>query len=64
MVIPFIEEDVEEEVEGSRGRREWIQERQMERPSGNSIRGNGQDNGVRPQGTTSASVPQTSKQTR
>ena len=48
---------------GSRGRgREWIQERQMERPSRNSNRGNGQSNGTRPRGTTSTSVPQTSRQ--
>ena len=47
---------------GNRGRREWIQERQMERPSGNSNRGNGQDNGVRLRGTTSASVPQMHRQ--
>ena len=47
---------------GNRGRREWIQERQMERPSGNSNRGNGQDNGVRPRGATSTSVPQTNRQ--
>ena len=31
MVIPFIEEEVEEEVEGNRGRREWLQESQMEK---------------------------------
>ena len=43
---------------GNRGRREWIQERQMERPTGNSNRGNGQDSGMRPQGTTSTSAPQ------
>ena len=34
----------------------------MERPSGNSNRGNSQDNGVRPQGATSTSVPQTNRQ--
>ena len=34
----------------------------MERPSRNSNRGNGQSNGTRPQGTTSTSVPQTSRQ--
>ena len=33
---------------GNRGRREWIQERQMERSTGNSNRGNGQGNGIRP----------------
>ena len=48
---------------GSRGRgREWIQERQMERPSRNSNRGNGQFNGTRLRGTTSTSVPQMSRQ--
>ena len=34
----------------------------MERPNGNSNRGNGQDNGIRPQITTSTSVPQTNRQ--
>ena len=34
----------------------------MERPSGNSNRGNSQDNGVRPRGTTSTSVPQMNRQ--
>ena len=34
----------------------------MERPPGNSNRGNGQDNGVRPRGTTSSSVPKTNRQ--
>ena len=47
---------------GNRGRREWIQERQMERSSGNTNRGNGQNNGMRPRGTTSASAPQTNSQ--
>ena len=47
---------------GNRGRREWIQERQMERSSGNYNRGNGQNNGMRSRGTTSASVPQTNRQ--
>ena len=47
---------------GSRGRgREWIQERQMERPSRISNRVNGQSNDTRPQGTTSTSVPQMSQ---
>ena len=32
-----------------RGRREWLQERQMERPNGGFGRGNGRDNNVRPQ---------------
>ena len=54
---------IEEEVEEVRGRgREWIQERQMERPSRNSNRGNGQSNGTRPRDTTSTSVPQMSQQ--
>ena len=47
---------------GNRGRREWLQERPMERPNGNSNRGNGQDNGIRPPITTSTSVPQSSRQ--
>ena len=34
----------------------------MERFSGNSNRGNGQNNGMRPRGTTSASVPQMNRQ--
>ena len=34
----------------------------MERPNGNSNRRNGQDNGMRPQITTSTSVPQTNRQ--
>ena len=58
---PFYEGRGRGRGRGNRGRREWIQERQMERPSGNSNRGNGQDNGVRPQGTTSISVPQTNR---
>ena len=61
MVIPSIEEEVEEEV-GNRGRREWLQERPMERSNGDSNRGNGQDNGMRPQLTTSTNVPQTNRQ--
>ena len=34
----------------------------MERSTGDSNRGNGRDNGVRPQITTSTSVPQTDRQ--
>ena len=34
----------------------------MERPNGNSNRGNGQNNGMRPHITTSTSVPQTNRQ--
>ena len=34
----------------------------MERSTGDSNRGNGQDNGVRPRITTSTSVPQTNRQ--
>ena len=45
-----------------RGRREWLQERPMERSTGDSNRENGRDNGVRPQITTSTSVPQTDRQ--
>ena len=47
---------------GNRGRREWLQDRPMERPNGNSNRGHGQDNGMRPHITTSTSVPQTNRQ--
>ena len=41
-----------------RGRREWLQERLMERSNGYFNRGNGRYNGVRPQFTTSTSEPQ------
>ena len=34
-----------------RGRREWLQERQMDRPNGGFGRGYSQDNGVRAQQT-------------
>ena len=34
----------------------------MERSNGDSNRGNGQDNGMRPQITTSTSEPQTNRQ--
>ena len=34
---------------GGRGRREWLQERPMERPNGGFGRGNGRDNNMRPQ---------------
>ena len=44
---------------GNRGRREWLQERLMESSNGDFIRGNGRDNGVRPQFTTSTSGPTT-----
>ena len=37
----FIEEEVEGEEEEGRGRREWLTERQMERPNGGFGRGNG-----------------------
>ena len=47
---------------GNRGRREWLQERPMERSNGDSNRGKGRDNGVRPQITTSTSVPQIDRQ--
>ena len=47
---------------GNRGRREWLQERPMERSNGDSNRGNSQDNGMRPQLTTSTNVPQTNRQ--
>ena len=47
---------------GNRGRREWLQERPIERSNGDSNRGNGRDNGVSPQITTSTSVPQLDRQ--
>ena len=34
----------------------------MERPNGNSNRGNGQNNGISPPITTSTNVPQTNRQ--
>ena len=40
---------------GNRGRREWLQERLMERYNGDFGRGNGRDNGMRPQPTVSTS---------
>ena len=47
---------------GGRGRREWLQERQMERPSGGFGRGNGQNNNVRPQQQTPTDRPQPARQ--
>ena len=38
---------------GVQGRREWLQERQMERPNGRFTRGNGREYNVRPQQPTS-----------
>ena len=46
---------------GNRGRREWLQERPIERSSGDSNRENGQANGMRPQITASASESQTNR---
>ena len=59
---PFYRERGRGRGRGNRGRREWLQERLMERPNSDSNRGNGQDNGMRPQITTSTSVPQTNRQ--
>ena len=47
---------------GNRGRREWLQERPMERSNGDSNRGNGQNNGVRPHVITSTGVSQIDRQ--
>ena len=47
---------------GGRGRREWLQERQMERPNGGLGRGNGRDNIRRPQQLTSTDRPQPARQ--
>ena len=47
---------------GGRGRREWLQERQMERPNGGFGRGNGRDNNVRPQQQTLTDRPQPARQ--
>ena len=46
----------------NRGRREWLQERPMERSNGDFGRGNGRDNGMRPQPTTSTSELQPVRQ--
>ena len=50
MVIPFIEEEVEEI-----GRKEWLQEGPMERSNGDFNRGNGHDKNRRTQPSTSTS---------
>ena len=47
---------------GNRGRREWLQERLMERSNGDFGRGNDQDNSMRTQPTTSTSGPQSVRQ--
>ena len=47
---------------GGRGRREWLQERKMERPNGGFGRGNGQDNTVRPQQQAPADRSQLARQ--
>ena len=47
---------------GGRGRREWLQERQMERPNGGFSRGNGQDNTVRSQQQAPTDRPQPARQ--
>ena len=47
---------------GNRGRREWLQERPMERSNGDFNRGNGHDNNMRTQPPTSASGPQSVRQ--
>ena len=47
---------------GGRGRREWLQERQMERPNRGFGRGNSQDNTERPQQQAPADRPQPARQ--
>ena len=47
---------------GGRGRREWLQERQMERPNGGFGRGNGRDNNMRPQQQALTDRPQPARQ--
>ena len=47
---------------GGRGRKEWLQERQMERPNRGFIRGNGRDNTVRAQQQTPTDRPQPVRQ--
>ena len=47
---------------GGRGRREWVQERQIERPNRGFVRGNGQDYTVRLQQQVSTDRPQLVRQ--
>ena len=47
---------------GGRGRREWLQERQMERPNGGFGRGYGQDNNARAQQQAPTDRPQLARQ--
>ena len=47
---------------GNRGRREWLQERPMERSNGEFNRGNGHNNNMRTQPSTSAGGPQPVRQ--
>ena len=47
---------------GGRGRREWLQERQMERPNGGFGRGYGRDNNARPQQQAPTDRPQLARQ--
>ena len=52
----------EEEVEEGRGRREWLQERQMDRPNGGFGRGYGRDNNARVQQQAPTDRPQLTRQ--
>ena len=47
---------------GGRGRREWLQERQMDRPNGGFSRGYGRDNNVRAQQQAPTDRPQPARQ--
>ena len=47
---------------GGRGRREWLQERQMDRPNGGFGRGYGRDNNVRTQQQAPTDRPQPTRQ--
>ena len=47
---------------GGRGRREWLQERQMERPSGGFDRGYGRDNNIRAQQQAPTDRPHPARQ--
>ena len=47
---------------GGRGRREWLQERQMERPNGGFGRGNSRDNTGKPQQQAPSDRPQPARQ--
>ena len=59
---PFYRGRGRERGRGGRGRREWLQERQIERPNGGFARGNGQDYNERSQQQVSTDRPQSVRQ--